>query len=132
MNQVYICDSSNNNPSFINVIMNLLNRENIDFTNINLSRRNIKYNNTLIYIIDKSYSIQDITNNIYHYISKNKILFFKKVIFVTNIINNDDYKNINSLIKNTFGNKGRIYNSISFDTIFADIIVSDIIKNSLR
>ncbi|MFA5395143.1 MAG: hypothetical protein WC346_03910 [Methanogenium sp.] len=128
MNNVYICDSENKNKTFNSILMNMLNNNGLEFTNIQVNKRNINYNNVLIYIISSNTKDEDITNSIYNYISKNKIIWFKKVFFLTDIINDTRFTKLNKFINSNFGNKGRLYNSISFDTRFANIAICDIIK----
>lgn len=126
MNNIYICDSELN-TSFGNIVMTMISNTGCRFTNINVSRSNINYNMPFIYIVSNRIEVNKAIEDIEHYISKNKIIYFKNLLFVTNIIG-DDFTLLKGNIKSHFGIKAKVYNSIKLDTSLADLIIKDSMK----
>lgn len=125
MNCVYICDAELNS-TFSNMIMTMLFKENIRVTNLNVSKRSINYYDPFIFILNKDLGINSAIDFVNHYISKNKILWFKHSYIVTNFVDHDLVV-LRNYIKAHFGYNACIYSSERLDTSLGDIIIDDII-----
>jgi hypothetical protein len=128
------CDSNTlmknyNNIDFSKLLLiEAFNSRNINFINTRTNNEDIDYKSNIIYVVNPNYTIEEIKEDLIFILSEYKKF---NTIFVATAVDNYLFSDIKSFI-NSITKRNEIvkmYNAINLDTLFAKILVRDVIIN---